>query len=677
MNILLQKFNTPFETVPFDEIKPQDFLPAIKEAILMAKKRIEEIKNNTAPASFANVVEALEDASPEVELISGIFFNLHGAETNDELQELAKEISPILTEYGNDISLDLALFSKIKDVWDNKEKFNLNNEQLMLLEKSYKSFVRNGALLNDSDKDILRDISKQLSALSLSFGDNVLKETNDFVMILDRAEDLAGLPADVIEAAALTAKEKGQEGKWAFTLAYPSVIPFLTYSSNRELRKKLFLANSTKGFKGDELDNQEIVKSIANLRYKKAKLLGYDSHAHFVLEERMASNPQTVMSFIDNIVNHATEAAIKETEELKSYAKKIDGLSDYQKWDNMYYAEKLKNEKFQVNDELLRPYFKLEKVIDGVFQVAKNLYGLTFNIRTDIPVYHPDVKTYEVLDEKNNHLAVFYADFHPRAGKRNGAWMTSFRGQKIANGVNARPHIAIVCNFTKPTPTKPSLLGFDEVTTLFHEFGHALHGMLANTTYESLSGTNVYWDFVELPSQVLENWAYEKDCLDLFAEHFETGEKIPAELIKKLKDSSSFLEGRATLRQLSFASVDMAWHSIDPSHIKSIEDFETQTMGKMDFLPAVKGTSISTAFSHIFQGGYSAGYYSYKWAEVLDADAFEFFKEKGIFSREVANAFKENILSRGGSEHPMKLYVAFRGKEPNPDALLRRAGLVK
>ncbi|MBC7537948.1 MAG: M3 family metallopeptidase [Bacteriovorax sp.] len=676
-NILLQKFKTPFETVPFNQIKPQDFLPAIKEAIVMAKKKVEAIKQNTEPESFKNVVEALEYAGPEVELISGIFFNLHSAETNDDIQAIAKEFSPILTEYGNDISLDQELFLKIKKVWDNKDKFNLNEEQMMLLEKSYKSFVRNGALLNDKEKEVMRDISKQLSTLGLQFGDHILKETNEFLMLIDNRDDLKGLPEDVVEEAALTAKEKGQEGKWGFTLAYPSVIPFLTYASNRELRKKMYLANSTKGFKGDDQDNKEIVKSIAKLRYQKAKLLGYESHAHFVLEERMASNPKTVMSFIDNIVNHATPAAAAETEELRVYARKTDGIIDYQKWDNMYYAEKLKNEKFQVNDEMLRPYFKLEKVIDGVFQVANKLFGLSFKQKSDIPVYHADVKTYEVLDENNKHVAVFYADFHPRAGKRNGAWMTSFRGQKIINGVNIRPHIAIVCNFTKPTPTKPSLLGFQEVTTLFHEFGHALHGMLANTQYETLSGTNVYWDFVELPSQILENWAYEKECLDLFAEHYETGEKIPADLIKKIKDSSSFLEGRATLRQLSFASVDMAWHSSNPEKIQDIEVFETGIMEHMEFLPSVQGTCISTAFSHIFAGGYSAGYYSYKWAEVLDADAFEFFKGMGIFNREVANKFKESILSKGGSQHPMNLYVAFRGKEPNPEALLRRAGLVK
>lgn len=676
MNVLLKKFTTPFETVPFNAIKPEDFLPAAKEAIATAKNRIEAIKKNTAPETFENVMEALEAASPEVDLISGIFFNLHSAETNEKLQEIAKEFSPMLTEFGNDISLDAELFKKIKKVWDHKESYDLTAEQKMLLEKSYKSFVRNGALLNDAQKERMREISTKLSTLGLKFGDHILKETNDFVMLIDNKDDLKGLPADVQEAAALTAKEKGHEGKWAFTLQYPSVIPFLTHASNRQLRHKLWLSNSTKGFKDGETDNKEIIKEIASLRHQKANLLGYESHAHFVLEERMASNPKTVFEFIENIVNHATPAAIKETEELRSYAKKLDGIEDLQKWDIAYYAEKLKNEKFQVNDEMLRPYFKLENVIDGVFQVAKNLYGLSFKQHFDIPVYHEDVKTYEVLDENGKHVSVFYADFHPRAGKRNGAWMTSFRGQKVDQGVQVRPHVAIVCNFTKPTATKPSLLGFDEVTTLFHEFGHALHGMLADTKYESLSGTNVFWDFVELPSQILENWAYEKECLDLFAEHFETKEKIPADLIKKIKDSSSFLEGRATLRQLSFATVDMAWHSSNPASITDIEAFESNTMGKMDFLPAVQGTSISTAFSHIFAGGYSAGYYSYKWAEVLDADAFEFFKEKGIFNREVAAKFKDNVLSKGGSEHPMDLYVAFRGQKPNPDALLRRAGLL-
>lgn len=676
-NILLKPFNTPFETVPFDQIKPSDFLPALKETIALAKSRVEAIKNNTAAPNFNNVIEALEAISPELDLVSSVFFNLHGAESNDEIRNLAKEISPLLTEFSNDVSLDEGLFKKVKAVWDNKSSFNLNDEQMMLLEKSYKSFVRNGANLNPADKEKLREISKKLSTLSLHFSDNVLKETQKFTLVIDKKEDLKGLPADAIDAAAETAKEKGHEGKWVFTLDFPSVIPFLTYAENRELRKELFLANSTKAFKGDDLDNKNNIKEITSLRHEKAKLLGYNTHADFVLEERMASKPSNVTSFLNNLLDHALPAAKQEMEELRAYAKKLGLEGELQKWDYAFYAEKLKMEKYQVDDEMLKPYFKLENVVDGVFKVAQNLYGLTFKKRTDIPVYHPDVTAFEVLNDLGEHVAVFYQDYFPRQGKRNGAWMTSFRGQKIVDGKNIRPHVSIVCNFTKPTSTKPSLLTFNEVTTLFHEFGHALHGMLANTTYESLSGTSVYWDFVELPSQIMENWAYEKECLDLFAEHYETKEKIPADLMKKIKDSANFHEGRNTLRQLSFALLDMAWHSGDPAAISDIEKFEAEQVAKTDLLPTVKGTSISAAFSHIFSGGYSAGYYSYKWAEVLDADAFEFFKENGIFNKDVANKFKDNVLSKGGSIHPMKLYTQFRGKEPNPDALLRRSGLLK
>ena len=676
-NILLKPFKTPFETVPFDQIKPSDFLPALKETIALAKNRVEAIKNNTETANFNNVVVALEAISPELDVVSSVFFNLHGAESNDEIRNLAKEISPLLTEFSNDVSLDEGLFKKVKMVWDNKASFNLNDEQMMLLEKSYKSFVRNGANLNSADKEKLREISKKLSTLSLHFSDNVLKETQKFTLIIENKDDLKGLPEGAIDAAAETAKEKGKEGKWVFTLDYPSVIPFLTYAENRELRKQLFLANSTKAFKGDDLDNKNIIKEITTLRHEKAKLLGYNTHADFVLEERMASKPSNVTSFLNNLLDHALPAAKEEMEELRAYAKKLGLEGELQKWDYAFYAEKLKMEKYQVDDEMLKPYFKLENVVEGVFKVAQKLYGLTFKKRTDIPVYHPDVTAFEVLDENGEHVAVFYQDYFPRPGKRNGAWMTSFRGQKVEGGKNVRPHVSIVCNFTKPTATKPSLLTFNEVTTLFHEFGHALHGMLANTTYESLSGTNVYWDFVELPSQVMENWAYEKECLDLFAEHFETKEKIPADLMKKIKDSANFHEGRNTLRQLSLALLDMAWHSGDPAAVSDIEKFETEQVAKTDLMPTVKGTSISAAFSHIFSGGYSAGYYSYKWAAVLDADAFEYFKENGIFNKEVANKFKDNVLSKGGSIHPMKLYTQFRGKEPNPDALLRRSGLLK
>ncbi len=676
-NILLKPFSTPFETIPFTEIKNSDFLPAIKEAISIAKTRVEKIKANKEDPNFENVVEALEALSPELDLVSTTFFNLHGAESNDEIRNLAKEISPLITEFSNDVSLDAGLFQKTKAVWNKKETLNLNAEQMMLLEKSYKSFVRSGANLNPEQKERFREISKKLSTLSLHFSDNVLKESQKFLLVVDKIEDLKGIPADSIEAAASCASEKNHAGKWVFTLDYPSLMAVLTYADKRELREKIYMANSTKAFKGDELDNKKNVQEITALRHERAALLGYKTHADFVLEERMASKPGNVTSFLNNLLDHALPAAKRETDEIKSYAKKLGLEGEFQKWDYAYYAEKLKMEKFQVDDEMLKPYFKLENVVEGVFKVAHKLYGLNFKKRNDIPVYHPDVTAYEVVNEKGELVSVFYQDYFPRPGKRNGAWMTSFRGQKIVNGKNIRPHVSIVCNFTKPTSTKPSLLTFSEVTTLFHEFGHALHGMLANTTYESLSGTNVFWDFVELPSQVLENWAYEKECLDLFAEHYETKEKIPADLMKKIKDSANFHEGRNTLRQLSFAMLDMAWHSGDPSHVTDFEKFEKEQVAKTDLLPTVKGTSISAAFSHIFAGGYSAGYYSYKWAEVLDADAFEFFKTSGIFNREVAKKFHDTVLSKGGSIHPMKLYTEFRGKEPSPDALLRRSGLVE
>lgn len=676
MNILLGTFKTPFETTPFDQIKQDDFLPALKESIALAHSRVAEIKKNKDPETFSNVIEALEASDPEVSRVAEIFFNLHSAETNDELQNIAKEFSPMLTAYSNDIALDNELFLKIKKVWDKRSALSLSKEESMLLEKTYKSFVRNGALLNDEGKKRLREITEKLSTLSLKFSDNVLKETNEYVLWADKIEDLKGLPEDAVNEAAELASKKNAPGKWAFTLHFPSLFPFLTYAENRSLRKELFLANAKRGYKAGETDNREIVKEIAKLRHEKAALLGYPSHAHFTLEERMASDPKTVTNFIEDIVQHALPAAKKETEELKAYAKSLDGIEVLEKWDLSFYGEKLKHEKFKVNDEMLRPYFQLDKVISGVFKVAENLYGLQFKERKDIPVYHEDVKTYEVLDKNGMHKAIFYADFHPRAGKRSGAWMTSYREQKIVNGENIRPHIAIVCNFTKPQPSRPSLLTFNEVTTLFHEFGHALHGIMANTKYKTLSGVNVYWDFVELPSQILENWAYEKECLDLFAEHFETGEKIPESLIKKIKESSNFLEGRATLRQMSFATIDMGWHKADPSAVTDIEAFEKSLSGHMDFLPPIADSSISSAFSHIFSGGYSSGYYSYKWAEVLDADAFEFFKEKGIFNSEVAERFQESILSKGASEHPMDLYVSFRGKKPDPEALLRRAGLL-
>ncbi len=678
MNPLLHKFETPFETVPFDKIKPEHFLPALQEAITLGKKDIEAIKNNTEKATFSNVCEALDSAGSLVGTVAGVFFNLHSAESNDDIQNIAKEFSPLITEYSNDLQLDADLFARVKEVYDQRESLNLNNEEMMLLEKQYKGFVRNGALLNDGDKDKLRKIDQEMSQLGLTFGDNVLSETNDFVLVLDNESDLEGLPESAIEAAADLATAKEHEGKWAVSLDYPSYIPFMTYANKRELREKVYKAFASKAFKGNDKDNQDIVKKIAVLRKERANLLGYATHAQFVLEERMAEKPEKVKEFLNNLLDKARPQAESEMKELKEFAQKNGGPTgeDFSAWDQGYWSEKLKKERYDFDAEELKPFFKLENVVSGVFEVANRLFGLKFKERKDIPTYHKDVTAYEVLDEESRHIAVFYADFFPRAGKRAGAWMTSYRDQYKVGNTDVRPHVSIVCNFTKPTSTKPSLLTFNEVTTLFHEFGHALHGMLSKCTYESVSGTNVYWDFVELPSQVLENWALEKECLDIFAKHYETGEAIPQTLIDKIKVTSNYHEGRQTLRQLSLGLLDMAWHAGDPGDVEHVGAFEREAMSPCELLTPVDGTNLSVSFGHIFRGGYSAGYYSYKWAEVLDADAFEAFKENGIFNRETADKFRENILEKGGSQHPMDLYVAFRGKEPTPDALLKRAGLI-
>ncbi len=676
MNPLLQKFNTPFGTPPFEEIKNEHFLPAVKEAIRLGKGEIEAITSASAEPDFVNTIEALERGGELVNLVAGIFFNLNSAETSDEIQALAREISPLLTDFSNDKLLDEALFKKVEAVYKKRNSLGLNPEQQTLLNDTYKAFVRNGAKLSNKDKEKLRDIDKQLSRLSLQFGENVLKETNAYTLTIDNKDDLAGLPDHVIEAAAMTAQEAGLEGKWIFTLQFPSYIPFVTYSERRELRKKLFLAYGSKAFRGDEHDNQQIVLDIARLRLERAQLLGYESHAHFVLEERMAESPARVNDFLHNLLQYALPVAGHEVEELGKYARSVGGPDKLERWDIAFYSEKLKKEKYAIDDEMLKPYFQLENVIQGVFQIAERLYNLQFKELTNIQVYHPDVKVYEVINSRGEHMAIFYADFFPRAGKRNGAWMTSFRGQKKQNGENVRPHVSIVCNFTKPTKSQPSLLTFDEVTTLFHEFGHALHGMLASGTYESLSGTNVYWDFVELPSQIMENWAYEKESLDLFARHYKTGEVIPIDYIRKIKESANFMEAYQTVRQIGLALLDMGWHTEKASTITDVGEYERQLQKKTDLLAPLRETNTSCSFSHIFQGGYSSGYYSYKWAEVLDADAFEFFQETGIFNKDTALLFSTHILSAGGSEHPMELYKRFRGKEPSPEALLRRTGML-
>lgn len=676
MTILNTTFQTPYNTAPFSDIKNTDFLPAFKAAIEKAKSEIDAIIANSENPTFQNTIEALDYSGEELDRISSIFFNLNSAETNDQIQKIAQEVSPLLSEFSNDITLNENLFKRVKVVYDSKSELDLSTEQQTLLDKKYKGFSRNGANLKKSDKEKLRAIDKELSQLKLKFGEHILAETNKFEMLLTNEADLSGLPEGAKEAARLLAESKGKEG-WLITLDYPSYIPFMTYADHRALREKLSKAFGSKGFKNDDLDNQDIVLRIANLRYQRAQILGYKTHAHFVLEERMAETPEKVNSFLNELLEKAKPAAQKEFKNLEDFAKDLNGIDQLQKWDSAYYSEKLKQKLFSLDDEQLKPYFKLENVINGAFIVAEKLFGLQFIEIDAIDKYHEDVLTYKVVDTDGNLVSIFYADFFPRAGKRNGAWMTSFKPQKIKEGVNDRPHVSIVCNFTKPTKSKPSLLTFNEVTTLFHEFGHALHGMLANTTYPSLSGTSVYWDFVELPSQILENWCYEEETLKLFATHYETGDVIPMELIEKIKASSTFHEGMQTLRQLSFGMLDMAWHGVDPTHIKNVKTHEIEAFGETALYPDVSENCMSTAFAHIFQGGYSSGYYSYKWAEVLDADAFEYFKAEGIFNKTVANKFKAYVLSQGGTENPMTLYKKFRGQEPKPEALLRRAGLLK
>lgn len=675
MNILTKYFSTKHNTAPFSKIKIEDFVPAITEGIQLARTEIDAIVANPEKPTFENTIETLEFSGQTLDRITSIFFNLNSAETSDEMQKIAQEVSPMLTELSNDITLNTALFEKIKAVYEEKDSLNLSTEEAMLLDKKFKNFSRNGALLAEDKKTRLREIDTELAKLKLTFGENVLAETNAYELHLTNEDDLKGLPEGVIEGARSLAKSHNKEG-WIFTLDIPSYLPFVTYAENRELRKELSIAYGKKAFQNNEFDNQQNVLKIANLRHERANLLGYATHANFVLEERMAQNPEKVKSFLNDLLVKAKPAAEREFQQLTQFAKKLDSIDQLQKWDGSYYSEKLKQELFNLDDEKLKPYFKLQNVQNGAFTIANKLFGLTFTEVFDIDKYHEDIHTFEVSDADGNLVAIFYSDFFPRKGKRNGAWMTSFKPQYVKEGVNERPHVSIVCNFTKPTETKPSLLTFNEVTTLFHEFGHALHGMLANTTYPSLSGTSVYWDFVELPSQVMENWCYEPEALALFAHHYETNEIIPQEYVDKIKESANFLEGMATLRQLSFGLLDMAFHSNNPSGITDVKTFEKTTMDDTALYPDVAENCMSVSFSHIFQGGYSSGYYSYKWAEVLDADAFAYFQEKGIFNKEVADKFKDFVLSQGGTDQPMTLYKKFRGQEPKPEALLKRAGLI-
>lgn len=667
-NPLLQTFTTKYQSAPFNEIKEEHFLPAFQELIKVSEKEIDEIVNNKEEPSFENVIEALAFSGEKLEVVSGIFFNLNSAETNDEIQKIAQEVSPLLTEFSANISQNKALFEKIKKVFDEKEKYNLNEEQQMLLNETYKGFVRSGALLNDADKEKFKNISIELSTKSLQFGQNVLAETNNYFKHITDEKELAGIPEAILEQYREEAKERNLDG-FVVTLQYPSFLPLMTYAENRELRKELALANGKKSFQNNQFDNQNLIKEIISLKQKKAKILGYENYADYVLEERMAKSPAKVKSFLNELLEKAKPYAEKEIDELKTLAK-ADGISEMESYDHTFYAEKLRKQKFDIDDEELKPYFQLEKVQDAVFGLAKTLFGLEFKETTEIQKYHEEVKTYEIFEDET-FKALLYADYFPRKGKRAGAWMTSFKSQSIKNGKNNRPHISVVCNFSKPTSDTPSLLTFQEVTTLFHEFGHALHGVLANTTYPNLSGTSVKWDFVELPSQFLENYCYEPEFLKTFAKHYQTGEVLPNEKIQKISDSKNFMEGYQTLRQIGFGILDMGYHTI-PEKVADIKTFEVEETKATNLYPSNPETVLSTSFSHIFQGGYSAGYYSYKWAEVLDADAFQYFKENGIFNPEIAAKYKV-LLSSGGTKDPMELYKNFRGSEPKVESLLKRA----
>ena len=674
-NPLLQPSNLPNQAADFPRIKAEHYVPAIKKGIELARARVEKIKS--MEASFKATIVGLEQSSQELDRISSIYFNLFSAEASEQHQALAGEMSALLSNYQSDVTLDDDLFAKVKEVYDKRSSLNLDMEDAKLLEETYTSFTRNGALLSPTDKETLRRIDQELSGLSPKFSENLLKAKNSYQLFIDSESDLTGLPESAIEAAKAAAEQKGQPDKWFFNLDYPSLLPFLTYNQNRELREQLWRANASVATSGEH-DNRGLIKSIVELRDRRAKLLGAKNHAAFVLQKRMAEAPERVDQFLKELIPPSLSAAKKEIQTLREFAKDLDGLDQIMPWDLAYYREKLKQKTFQFEEEQLRPYFKLENVIDGVFLHAEKLYGLTFKPASGYPTYHPDVKVFEVFKkDSNDFVGVFYADFFPRETKRGGAWMTNYREQGLEGDDIKRPLVSIVCNFTKPTPSKPSLLTFQEVQTLFHEFGHSLHSLLSQCRYQSLSGTNVYWDFVELPSQIFENWTLEKQSLDLFAKHYETGAPIPSDLCDKLVKSSQFMAGYDSCRQLRFATLDMTYHTLqDFSKLDDIEAFEVESTKELSLLPHVDGTLFSTSFSHIFAGGYSAGYYSYKWAEVLDADAFEAFKENGLFDPKTASSFHDNILSQGGREHPMELYKRFRGREPDPQALLRRAGLV-
>jgi peptidyl-dipeptidase Dcp len=673
-NPLIEKWDTPFATPPFKSFEIAHYKPAIEETIKSASEEIEDIANNPAAPDFENTIAALDRVGDRLGDVTSILFNLNSAETSKELQAVAQEVSPLLTRFSNDITMNEKLFSRVRSVYDSKDSAGLNTEEMMLLEKNYRNFILGGAGLDAEKKSRFREISEELSTLSIKFEENILDDTNSFELHLTDKNDLDGLPEGVIEMSSMVAKERKKEG-WIFTLHFPSYVPFMKYSGKRELREKMYKAYSSRAFHNDSRDNRELTYKIAHLRLELSTILGYKNFAELVLGDRMADTTGKVESFLEELHNASNPAAHRDFEAVSKFAAEQGHKGIMERWDWAFYSEKLQKAKYDIDDEVLKPFFVLENTEKAIFNLATSLYGIKFVHNNQIPVYHSEVKTWEVHDSDGSFLALLYIDYFPRPGKNGGAWMTSYREQRTEKGIDTRPLISIVANFTRPTETRPSLLSFTEVTTFLHEFGHSLHGMLTKCTYESLSGTSVARDFVELPSQFMENYAYEKEWLSKWAIHYKTGERISDGLIDRIKASSTFNEGFACNRQLGFGFLDMAWHTITTPVIDNLIDFETSALAKTELFPPVEGSNMSVSFGHIFGGGYAAGYYGYKWAEVLDADAFRYFKETGIFDRKTASSFRKNVLEKGGTDKPMNLYISFRGKEPSIDALLERSGL--
>lgn len=676
-NPFFTEYNTPFGVPPFDQIKNEHFVPAIEKGIEEQNAEIAAIIDNQEAPDFDNTIAAMDASGELLRKVTGVFYNFNSSNTSEELQAIAKEVAPKMSAHYDNISLNPGLFKRVQEVYENRNSLNLTGEQAMLLEDTYKNFVRGGAALDSADQVRFREINQQLSLLTLQFGENVLAETNAFKLVIDNEADLEGLPQGLIDQGAETAKAAGMEGKWVYTLHNPSIMPFLQYSAKRELREKIYNAYINRGNNNNDKDNKNLIAEIAALRLERANMLGYESHAAYILERNMAKDAASVNNLLDKLWAPALKRAKGEVKQLQAIIDKEGGNFKLQPWDWSYYAEKVRKELYDLDEEQLKPYFPLENVKQGIFTVAGNLYGITFTERKDIPVYHPDAVAYEVKEANGDHIGVLYMDFHPRESKRGGAWMSSYRKQYVKNGEKVSPVITIVTNFTKPTANAPSLLTFDEASTFFHEFGHALHGLLSNCNYYSLSGTSVPRDFVELPSQIMENWASEPEVLKLYAKHYQTGEVIPDELIDKMQKSAVFNQGFATVEYLAASLLDMGYHNMTTNNIKDVSEFEASTLARIGLIPEITSRYRSTYFSHIFSGGYSSGYYSYIWSAILDADAFEAFKENGLFDQKTAAAFRQNVLERGGTEDPMTLYKKFRGAEPDIKPLLKRRGLLE